>query len=227
MAAADAQAVGIAPPSEPRLIDLTLQPVDTAAVSGRIVSGTGAPLMGGAVILTPHENSRVVLGVTINSRVETDGTFVFPAVPPGSFRIQARALDEATPRLQFATFNLVVSGRDVSNILMTLRNGSQVEGAVVVREGAPVPPLTFDGISARAPTADPSAVGDEPLTVVRPDGTFTLPSMQDGPRFFRLDGLSGGWAGLGDIPGAGHHRRAAGPRGWPATVGSPDGDPHG
>ena len=100
LAAADAEAVRVAPPSESRRIDLTLQPVDTAAVSGRIMSGTGAPLLGGAVTLTPHVGGRVVLGATIGSRVEPDGTFVFPDVPPGSFMIQARALDEATPRLQ-------------------------------------------------------------------------------------------------------------------------------
>ncbi len=191
LAAAEAEAVRVAPPSAPHRIDLTLQPVDTADVSGRIMSGTGAPLLGGAVTLTPHAGGRMVLGATISSRVEPDGAFVFPNVPPGSFMIQARALDEATPRLQFATFHIITSGRDISNISMTLRGGAQVEGAVVVREGEG--PESWDGLSVRSPTADLSAVGGEPFTTVRPDGTFALPTMQDGPRFFRIDGLPVGW----------------------------------
>ncbi len=191
LAAADAEAVRVAPPSEPRRIDLTLRPVDTSAVSGRIMSGTGALLLGGAVTLTPHVGGRVVLGATIGSRVEPDGTFVFPDVPPGSFMIQVRALDEATPRMQFATFHIITSGRDVSNIVMTLRGGARVEGAVVVREGEG--PESWDGLSVRTPTADPSAVGSDPIARVRPDGTFSLPAMQDGPRFFRIDGLPAGW----------------------------------
>ena len=191
LAAAAAEAVRVAPPSELRRIDLTLQPVDTAAVSGRIMSGTGALLLGSAVTLTPHVGGRVVLGATTGSRVEPDGTFVFPDVPPGSFMIQARALDEATPRMQFATFHIITTGRDVSNIVMTLRGGARVEGAVVVREGEG--PESWDGLSVRAPTADPSAVGSDPIARVRPDGTFSLPAMQDGPRFFRIDGLPAGW----------------------------------
>jgi len=191
LAAAAAEAVRVAPPSELRRIDLTLQPVDTAAVSGRIVSGKGALLLGGAVTLTPHVGGRVVLGATTGSRVKPDGTFVFPDIPPGSFMIQARALDEATPRMQFATFHIITTGRDVSNIVMTLRGGARVEGAVVVREGEG--PESWDGLSVRAPTADQSAVGSDPIARVRPDGMFSLQAMQDGPRFFRIDGLPAGW----------------------------------
>ncbi|MDP6372845.1 MAG: carboxypeptidase-like regulatory domain-containing protein [Vicinamibacterales bacterium] len=188
-AASEATAVVVASPTSPNPIELTLQEVVPTTVSGRIISGTDVPLLGGVVTLVPYVNGRVVIGDTVTARVELDGSFRFAQTPPGSFVIQARAIDETTPRLQFATFSLT-SG-DLTDVTMTLRNGAKIDGEVIVDGDAE--PEDFGTLTVRAPTADPSAVGIEPSALVREDGVFSLPSMQDGPRFLRLDGLPSPW----------------------------------
>ena len=178
-AAAEALPIVVRPPVSPAPVEVTLRPVRTVTVSGRIISGRGVPLLGGAVTMTPHVDGRVVLGTGLRAEVAPDGTFAFPQVPPGSFMIQARAVDESTPRLQFATFHLTTTDRSISNVFMTLREGARVEGEVVLEAEDVAPEPDMDLLTIRAPTGDPSAVGTEPLTGVRPDGTFALPNMQD------------------------------------------------
>ncbi|HJO38621.1 MAG: carboxypeptidase-like regulatory domain-containing protein [Vicinamibacterales bacterium] len=190
-AASQATPVVVAPPTSPNPIELTLRDVVPTSVSGRIISGTAAPLLGGVVTMVPYVNGRVVIGTAVTARVELDGSFTFAQTPPGSFVIQARALDETTPRLQFATFSLTAGGSDLADVTMTLRNGAQIDGEVIVEGDAEV--VDFETLTVRAPTADPSAVGIEPTALVRSDGVFSLPSMQDGPRFLRLDGLPAAW----------------------------------
>ncbi len=137
-------------------VDISMTPVRAVAVSGTLADDLG-PLADFGVRLFTHESDARSVPFDLG-RTSTDaaGRFVFPLVPPGSYRVVAqryattrfgpdvvlpppgppRAADRVGASAEQA---IVVGDQDVTDIALQLGLGVQVSGRVVFRGTRPAP----------------------------------------------------------------------------------------
>ena len=87
-ALADSAPVELADGEEKRNIDFALRPVSTASISGRVMGPPDA-LKGLVVRLLPADTAGPGTGEQATALVAADGAFLFPAVPPGQYQLDA------------------------------------------------------------------------------------------------------------------------------------------
>lgn len=135
-------------------VDLSLTPVRPVAVSGTLADDVG-PLADFGVRLFTHESDARSVPFDLG-RTSTDaaGRFVFPLVPPGTYRVVAQRYattrfgpdvvlpPPGPPRASdrvgaSAEQSIVVSDQDVTGIALQLGLGVQVSGRVVFRGKRP------------------------------------------------------------------------------------------
>lgn len=163
--ATDAAAITLGAAEERTGVDFALQFVAAANVSGRVVDADGRPQDGLTVSLQPVRLDGLDLfAVLFNARGYTvaDGTFSIPAVKPGAYTLIVRAAPRSgaepsagtgvpgppaattgaagTPA-QWASEQITVSGRDVSDVTLTLRPGATVTGHIVYDATTKTPPV--------------------------------------------------------------------------------------
>ena len=144
IAAAAPIALGV---SEERAgVDVTIQLVPTATISGTVSSASGAPPPSLAVRLVPagpHTEMLAGAGLRGVSAVpRPDGTYLFTGVAPGSYTVKATVgagggrggTTIANTPTEWAAADVVVSGQDL-DVPLTLQPGVAVNGRVVF-EGA-------------------------------------------------------------------------------------------
>jgi hypothetical protein len=177
----------------PEFLEFRLRHVSLAKVSGRLVTHDGRPLLGAAVIMSPHVAVRGAESEASEARVQPDGVFSFTRVPPGGYVVRARGESTRGGTSLFSTFTFVVDGRDVSGLEMVLAPGGSVEGSVSIeaRPGFPAPELRT--LRVRAPLADGSAFGDTLSGTVKADGEFRLTSLMPGSHVVVVEGLTHPW----------------------------------
>ena len=66
-------------------VSFALLPVRTVRVSGTVVSASGAPPAGGAVILTPADSDEVGIVVPSAGQIQANGAFTIVNAVPGSY----------------------------------------------------------------------------------------------------------------------------------------------
>ncbi len=173
-------------------VDIVFRPVRLARVSGTILSSTGSLLDGAHVAITPSPATgvHVAKGFTDVAVVGRDGSFAIPAVPPGSYVLQARSVprslvDEvamtgnpaallSSTDSEFATRAIIVTGDDVAGITLTTSRGGRIRGQVVHRDEALIPAQRERILVWAEPvTADATAAGAREAGVLR-DGRFEL-----------------------------------------------------
>lgn len=119
-----------------------------------------------------------------------DGAFVFRQVPAGTWEIRARARVDPGGATHYATFRLLMEGRDVENVVMPLHPAASLTGTVVL-EPAGSPPLP-PGVRVHAPVAGGSAFGDASGDILA-GGAFALRDLIAGPHLITVDGLPEPW----------------------------------
>jgi Carboxypeptidase regulatory-like domain len=134
-------------------VDIQLQPFPTARVEGVV----NAPRPGSAnVSLSPAQQPGLAPEAFRGPRrVEPDGRFSIPAVPPGRYTLVASSWvppekQGALPRVFSATAEVSVDGEDVSNIVLTPTLGLTISGRVVF-EGAERPATELSQLSVNLP----------------------------------------------------------------------------
>lgn len=184
-------------------LDITIQRVPTAAISGRVMRPDGTPAAGAAVQLTanlPAGSFGAIQSPPLDTRTREDGSFQLAQVVPGSYRLIARASAGSppppTPGLVmpgpvgpqlWASTNVSVSGGESGGISLTLEPGFTVRGQVVFR-GASKPPamagLRVNILPASVVNQQPgtviSTIAFVPGVVVNPDGTFEIQNLPPG-----------------------------------------------
>jgi hypothetical protein len=142
--------------------------VTVARVDGVVTRPDGAPAVGATITLADRVPQVSVEGAGRSTRTDASGRFVFQSVPPGDYRLSARASSApaATPppagaapggstRLSalpqavldlWGQSDIVISGQDLSGLGLTLAPASTIAGR-----------LTFTG-TAMSPPADLSSV---------------------------------------------------------------------
>ncbi len=166
---AAAQVITVAAGEERDGIDVTIESVPTARLSGRVFDADGQPRAGVTVRLNGKVGSTLtdMIGALVGrgGRSDADGVFSVEAVPPGEYTLTAQAApagDTSKPAAADAQANLmtmmsglfgggntagslyaseavVVSGQDMSNLDLRLRPGVTMSGTLVFEGSAERP----------------------------------------------------------------------------------------
>jgi len=191
-AADEARAVAVGDGELPR-VEFRLKLVPPARVSGRILASDGRPLLSGAVILTPAATDGAQVVPPEDVWIDPGGAFTFGHVPPGRYRISARGETVANGPALFATFDLIVEGRSVDNVQMTLRPGATLDGEVTLDPEHATRAPVLSSLRVRAPFADGGGFADALTGTVQADGRFVLRGLMSGDHQIIVEGLPSPW----------------------------------
>jgi protocatechuate 3,4-dioxygenase beta subunit len=171
--------VPVPPSQDVESVNFALSRTATATVSGMARTSTGEPVTGG-LVLASSRRSGTVATTQVGARIQPDGRFEFPNVPPGQYVIQAyRGRRKASLEGEFAAVPITVNGANVSGIELQMSPGSSISGRV-----------TFDSASVPASrnidiTPLPTDVDLAPL-----DGNFARADIHN-DWTFEMGGVSG------------------------------------
>jgi hypothetical protein len=187
-------------------VSFSLLPVRSVRISGTVVSASGSPLAGGAVVLTPADGDEVGIVVPSAGPIQANGTFTISNAVPGSYVLSVRAgggggggrgggplaaLRDGAGEVGILPIN--VGSEDVNGVTIVTTRGGSVEGTVVFEGGTTRPRLDSLRVAARPlrAAAGPLA-GRASQSGVAANGTFSLASLV-GALMFRVDGLPQQW----------------------------------
>jgi hypothetical protein len=213
-AAAGAQRVTVAVGQEAQNTDFALAPVRLAKITGTVMTSDGKPLEGGIVTALPTSRTGEV-GLALmggsTGRTSKDGNFSIPSVAPGEYTLMVRSVriisSDGGDTVMFratiggggsdgadsetASVPVVVSGEDLSNVVIITSKGATAAGKITFEGGAP-PASNGVRISSVATDADgPGAMAGGGATV-KEDGSFQLKGLS-GRRLLRVNNLPPGW----------------------------------
>jgi protocatechuate 3,4-dioxygenase beta subunit len=216
IAPADAAPIAIGVGEERPSVDFQLQRVPMARVEGSVVNGTGVAVQ--SIQLTLMNVAQAVPGLgTISARAEADGRFRIMNVPPGQYRLVARASsapsggrgnvempgggrggrgNQPPPVRLWGTVDVPVDGRTVSNVIVTLQQGLTVTGRIVFEGASLQPPADLSRMRVTLSPADPSSAGGLPQSAsgtVDTAGRFTIPSVVPGVYRLNASNAGNGW----------------------------------
>jgi hypothetical protein len=216
---AQAGAVTLAPGEERAGLDFQLLRVPVARIEGVVVNGTGQAAPN--IQVTLLEIGQGAPGIGNNSaRVDSEGRFRFSNVAPGQYRIAARGAvgggrgrggpDNATVsgplgrrglapaaagdsgRL-WASADVTVDGRDITDIALALQPGVSATGRIVF-QGSLSQPADLTRIRVSVTPADPGAARElsQPVTGrVEASGRFTIQGITPGRYRLSASGAEG------------------------------------
>lgn len=183
-----AQVITIAAGEERDGIDMTVESVPTARLSGRVFDADGQPRAGVTVRLSGKAGSTLadMIGALVGrgGRTDAEGVYSVEAVPPGEYTLTAQAApagDAAKPAPADAQANImtmmsgmfgggnaagslyasevvVVAGQDMPNLDLRLRPGVTMSGTLVF-EGSADRPKGAMQVTLVPVTANATAVG--------------------------------------------------------------------
>jgi protocatechuate 3,4-dioxygenase beta subunit len=245
--AAEASVVTLGAGEERGGVDLGLLLVPTAHVRGRVVDTENRPQSDVAVRLSPARSDTLDLFGSLPTnwdRTGSNGEFAFSSVTPGSYTLSARATpsagaasgaqeDPAGAMLQavgggpaathWASEEITVQGRNLSDVALTLRPGMILTGKIIYESATKAPPTDF----SRTALGLIPAMGDDANRLasdflglsnvhIEADGTFSVRGIAPGryrlnspvvllppeaSAFFSV--MSGGWT-LKSVVANGH-----------------------
>lgn len=155
-----------------------------ATVSGIVLGADGAPLRAGRIRISGSSISMFI------TPPETGGSFSFPRVPPGQYVLEVGPNPTGDPvSTDVASVPVIVTGEDVSGLVVTARSGGRLEGRLVFE--TPLPPDVRPGaFEFRADRGSSDVI--LPRFTVGDDGTFEAAGFL-GPRVLRLRSAPAGW----------------------------------
>ena len=178
----EAQRLRLGPGEELNGIGFAMQPARPVSVSGVVVLASGAPARDTSIQLTTNDGHFAVGSAPLGNfgRTGADGTFTMPNVPPGNYRLQARAgavFDPIKGEGEEALVPLVVGPEGVTGLTVTTVRTPPIAGTVVSDTGTPLPNAPI-AVGVR----EPSSGADFKMTARRGERgesvTFRVPGMQ-------------------------------------------------
>jgi len=213
---AEAQRVAVAVGQELGSVDIQLQPVKLAKISGTAVGSDGKPMSGAMVMLMPTMKDAMQFMPGGSSRTNKDGQFTLSGVAPGEYSLQVqsggamisaaggamsfafRTVDGASDGPQgpqereFATTSVNVAGEDISGMVVIATRGAKASGTVAYAGG-----MKPDGVNTMRIMATPTDDTPGPVmslggSAVKDNGAFEIEGLV-GNRIFRVMNPPKGW----------------------------------
>ena len=194
----EAQRVALAVGQELPSVDIQLQPVKLARISGVAMGSDGRPMAGAMVMLMPTMKDAVQFMPGGTSRTGKDGQFTLSGVAPGEYSLQVQSLaammtaasdamtvftmsrDSSAPATpvqerEFATASVTVAGEDITGMVVTGTRGARATGRIVFDGNAPTDGLTSMRLMA-SPADDsmPAITSAFGSSQVKDDATFSI-----------------------------------------------------
>jgi len=215
--AAEASVISIGPAEERAGIDFSLQLVPTARVRGRVIDTDGRPQAGLAVSLRPARPDGLDLFSSLlngTGRTNADGTFSVDSVKPGVYTLSVKATPKGAEApsaagqaeaarqaitaamgggggfTHWASEDVSVQGRDVTDITLTLRPGMTISGKIVYEATTKTAPadLSRSGLALiNAPIG--TGLNDLASSIT---GTGTTPAKVEADGSFVISGIAPG-----------------------------------
>jgi hypothetical protein len=216
-APAEAQRIALAVGQELASVDIQLQPVKLARISGTAVSSDGKPMAGAMVMLLPTMKEAMQFMPGGTSRTNKDGQFTLSGVAPGEYSLQVQSLaglmnaaseamtvfaissdrSASTPQSspqerEFAVATVNVVGEDITGMIVAGTRGAKASGKITFTGGS-----APEGVSTMRLMAGPTDDNTGPAVAafgnssVKDDGTFTLDGLVGGRMFRVLNGPKG------------------------------------
>jgi hypothetical protein len=214
----EAQRLSLTIGQELSSIDIQMQPVRLARISGNALSSDGKPMSGAMVMLLPSMKEAVAMMPGGTSRTDKDGNFTLTGVAPGEYSVQVQSLaalmSQATQVMalmggsepgkepapaqpmerEFAVANVNVAGEDVAGLIITGTRGAKARGRVVFEGGTK--PESLTSLRLIAGPTDPdnvaAATASFGMAAVKDTGAFEIDSLVGG-RIFRFIEPPKGW----------------------------------
>jgi hypothetical protein len=212
--AANAQRVAVAVGQEAQNTDFALAPVRLAKITGTVMTSDGKPLEGGIVTAMPASRSGEV-GLALmggsTGRTSKDGNFSITSVAPGDYTLTVRSVRIITSdggdtmmfratiggggsdgaESETASIPVVVSGEDLSNVVIITAKGATAAGRITFEGGTP-PATSGVRVTSVATDADGPGMMAAGGATVKEDGSFQLRGLS-GRRLLRVSNLPPGW----------------------------------
>jgi carboxypeptidase family protein len=180
----EAQFVSVGTSQDTAGVEFALSRTRTARITGRAINSTGEPITGGLTLFSTRASA---VSSSYGARIQPDGAFEFPNVPPGQYVIQAyRGRSGESTEGEFGAMSVSIDGRDVTGLTLQTTTGSRIVGRV-----------RLDAYSGSKPP-EPSAIIVSPIPVdfdaapslsavaeLKSDWTFELNGI-NGPRRLAL-----------------------------------------
>ncbi|HEX5215641.1 MAG TPA: carboxypeptidase-like regulatory domain-containing protein [Vicinamibacterales bacterium] len=205
--------IALVPGQQVENINLQLQRVATASVSGLVTLADGRGASGASIQIMQTQPASYAPDAPLQATAIAlpDGTFRIPAVSPGDYTLTARATPPGVvvsspfggPAL-WSEMQLSVSGVDLTGLTLPLESGPALTGRVAFAEGTLKPPadltqwrvslVTLASLASRGPVMG-SRFNPAPPVALKADGTFEISGIPPGAFLFRLTGPALGPAG--------------------------------
>ena len=217
VAASEAAPIALGLGEERSSVDFQLQRVPMARVEGMIVNSTGQAAQNVQVTLTNAMQSVPGAG-TITARADTEGRFRLTNVPPGNYRLIARANVVAAPRAGadappapagrggrgggpppirlWGSVDVPVDGRNLTNVVVSLQMGIAVTGRIAFDGTTQQPPADITRLRVSLMPVDAPAAGglmQPAVGSVDASGKFSIPSVVPGMYRLTASGAGNGW----------------------------------
>jgi hypothetical protein len=212
--ASDARLLTVEPGKETSSVDIVLQSVRLARLSGSVVDSRGQPSPNVIVWLNASRGDGAVIpsgGAFDVVEVDAAGRFTLPNIAPGDYRldVQSKAKMEAAGRTggsvgmtnagpadEFASVPVTVNGENIESLMVQTTRGFRMTGRLAVEGGA----FPSDAMAKVKVIVSPVLQGTGLSAVllssgasVQPDGTFEVRGLV-GSRLVRVGSLPEGAA---------------------------------
>jgi hypothetical protein len=217
VSAAQAGAVMLGLGEERTSVDFQLQRVPLARIDGTVVNSSGQPSDAVQITLTDPA-APAAGGITMAARADAEGRFHLSNVPPGTYRLVARAAvaqpgapagqgplggrgvrqlgPQSTALRLWGAVDVPVDGRNLTNVLVTLQQGLTVSGRVAFQGTMQQPPADLTRLRVTLTPADPGGMPpgmQAAAGTVDASGKFTIASVVPGLYRLTAGGAGNGW----------------------------------